>query len=107
LTDDEQDVPETGASKPPAPLDPVAVVLLEQLAALPQGKSAAPDDVARAYAELRRRPTDGRDLYRRYQRAVKEQAIFLARVGRIEILRRGEVVNPDDFKGVWRMRLKR
>ncbi|HAJ21243.1 MAG TPA: DUF3253 domain-containing protein, partial [Rhodospirillaceae bacterium] len=30
-----------------------------------------------------------------------------ARAGRIEILRRGEPVNPDDFKGVWRMRLKR
>jgi hypothetical protein len=85
----------------------VAVVLLDHLATLPQDKSAAPDDVARAYAEIRRKPSDGRDLYKRYQRAVKEQAIHLARAGRIEILRRGEPVNPDDFKGVWRMRLKR
>ena len=105
MSDDTNDAPE--APKTPAPLDPVAVVLLDHLATLPQDKSSAPDDVARAYAEIRRKPSDGRDLYKRYQRAVKEQAIHLARAGRIEILRRGEPVNPDDFKGVWRMRLKR
>ena len=93
--------------KDPAPLDPVATVILDQLSALPADKSAAPDDIARAYAEMRRKPSDGRDLYKRYRRAVKEQAIFLARIGRIEITRRGEPVHPDDFKGVWRMRLKR
>lgn len=43
---------------------------------------------------------------RREQRAVKEQAIHLARAGRIDIVRRGEPVDPDDFNGVWRMRLK-
>lgn len=89
------------------PLDPVAVTMLDHLAALEDGKTAAPDDVARAYAEIRRKPNDGRDLYRRYRQAVKEQAINLARAGRIEILRRGEVVDPNDFKGVWRIRLKR
>lgn len=89
------------------PLDPVAVTLLDHLAALPEDKSAPPDDIARAYAELRRRPNDGRDLYKRYRQAVKEQAIHLARAGRIEILRRGEVVDPNDFKGVWRIRMKR
>ena len=93
--------------KDPAPLDPVAIMILDQLAALPDDKSATPDEVARAYAEARRKPNDGRDLYKRYRRAVKEQAIHLARVGRIEILRRGEPVDPDDFKGVWRMRLKK
>lgn len=93
-------------TKPPAPLDPVALAILDHLATLPADKSATPDEAAKAYAELRRKPSDGRDLYKRYQRAIKEQAIHLARQGRIEILRRGEPVNPDDFKGVWRMRLK-
>lgn len=89
------------------PLDPVAIVILDQLAALPEDKTAAPDDIARAYAEIRRKPNDGRDLYKRYRRAVKEQAIHLARAGKIDITRRGEPVDPNDFKGVWRMRLKR
>ncbi|NMM44895.1 DUF3253 domain-containing protein [Rhodospirillaceae bacterium KN72] len=101
------DMKKETAPKDPTPLDPVAIMILDQLAALPDDKSAAPDDIARAYAEARRKPSDGRDLYKRYRRAVKEQAIHLARVGRIEILRRGEPVDPDDFKGVWRMRLKK
>lgn len=91
----------------PPPRDPVADVMLAALAALPEGKSAAPDDIARAFAETKRRPGDGRDLYKRYRQAVKEQAIHLARQGEVEILRRGVPVDPDDFKGVWRLRLKR
>lgn len=90
-----------------APLDPVALTLLDVLNGLPDGKTAAPDDVARAYAEVRRKPGDGRDLYKRYRNAVKQQAIFLARRGRIDILRKGEPVDPNDFKGVWRMRVRR
>ncbi|MEQ8440685.1 MAG: DUF3253 domain-containing protein [Alphaproteobacteria bacterium] len=88
-------------------LDPVAVYMLDALSALEEGKSAAPDDIARGFAETRRKPNDGRDLYKRYRQAVKEQAIHLARAGRVEILRRGEPVDPNDFKGVWRLRLKR
>lgn len=87
--------------------DPVAEVMLAELRALPAEKSAAPDDIARAFAESKRRPGDGRDLYKRYRQAVKEQAIHLARQGEVEILRRGVPVDPDDFKGVWRLRLKR
>lgn len=94
-------------SKEESPLDPIAETLLFHLADLPVGKSAAPDDIARLFAEKRRKPNDGRDLYKKFRQAVKEQAIHLARSGRIEILRRGEPVDPNDFKGVWRMRLKR
>lgn len=87
------------------PLDPVAVVMLSVLSSLPEGKSATPEEVARAVAETKRRPKDGPQLWRRYLMAVKQQAIFLARTGRIDILRKGVPVDPDDFKGVWRMRL--
>lgn len=88
-------------------LDPVAESILAQLQALPPGESLAPDDAARAFAETKRKPKDGRDLFTRYRQAVKQQAIHLARDGRIEILRKGEPVDPNDFKGLWRMRLKR
>lgn len=87
-------------------LDPVAEAILSELAHLPAGETLAPDDAARAFAERKRKPNDGRDLYKRYRHAVKQQAIYLARAGRIEIVRKGEAVDPDDFKGLWRMRLK-
>ena len=88
-------------------LDPVAEVLLEELEALDPGKSLGPEQAAKIYADLRRKPNDGPQLWRRYMNAIKQQAIFLARSGRIEILRKGKPVDPNDFKGVWRMRLKR
>ncbi|MEQ8602222.1 MAG: DUF3253 domain-containing protein [Marivibrio sp.] len=87
-------------------LDPVAETILAELSRLAEGETLAPDDAARAFAETKRKPNDGRDLYKRYRHAVKQQAIFLARAGRIEIVRKGEAVDPDDFKGLWRMRLK-
>ena len=37
--------------------------------------------------------------------AVKQQAIHLAKSGRIEIIRKGEPVDPRDFKGIVKMRL--
>ena len=89
------------------PLDPVAEAILSTLGAVSDDRGLAPDDIAREIAESRRKPSDGRDLYKRYRQAVKEQAIFLARQGRVEITRRGEPVDPNDFKGLWRVRLKR
>jgi len=89
------------------PLDPVAESILATLRGLPADKSIPPDDIARQIADSRRKPKDGRDLYKRYRQAVKEQVIFLARQGQVEMLRRGEPVDPNDFKGLWRVRLKR
>lgn len=97
---------ETGPD-PEDTLDPVAEIILAELKALPAGETLTPDAAARAFAETKRKPNDGRDLFKRYRRAVKQQAIHLARAGRIEIVRKGEAVDPDDFKGLWRMRLKR
>ena len=37
--------------------------------------------------------------------AVRQQMVHLARQGRIEIVRRGRPVDPNDFKGVVRLRL--
>ena len=90
--------------KPPAD-DPVATVILETLSGLAPGASISLMDAARVVADQRRRPTDGPELWRRYMNAVRQQAIHLARQGRIEITRKGQAVDPKNFKGVVRLRL--
>jgi hypothetical protein len=85
--------------------DPVAERILEALAGLASGKSISLMDAARAVADDRRRPSDGPELWRRYMNAVRQQAIHLARQGRIEITRKGAPVDPNNFKGVVRLRL--
>ena len=60
---------------------------------------------ARAFAASRAKPKDPPDLWRRYLKAVKQQMVHLARAGRIEITRKGQPVDPNDFKGVVRLRL--
>lgn len=88
-----------------APDDPVADAILALLAAGDPGQSVSLMDAARAYADIRRRPKDGPDLWRRYMNAVRQQARHLARQGRIEILRKGKPLDPNDVKGVVRLRL--
>jgi hypothetical protein len=85
--------------------DPVATTILETLAGLSEGASISLMDAAKAVAEIRRRPKDGPELWRRYMNAVRQQATHLARQGRIEIVRKGEPVEPKNFKGVVRLRL--
>jgi hypothetical protein len=85
--------------------DPVAEAILGLLEDMPPEKSISPMDAARAVAEARRRPGDGPELWRRYMNAVRQQAVHLARQGRIEITRQGEPVDPNNFKGVVRFRL--
>jgi hypothetical protein len=86
-------------------IDPVAQAIFDTLASLGPGKSASPMDVSRAYAALRAKPSDPPDVWRRYLNAVKQQMVHLARAGSIEIVRKGQPVDPNDFKGVVRLRL--
>ena len=86
-------------------IDPVATAIMDQLAAAGPDKSLSPMDVAKAYAETRRKASDPAELWRRYMMAVKQQALGLARAGQIEITRKGEPVDLTDFKGVVRLRL--
>jgi hypothetical protein len=90
---------------PEAKDDPVAQAILALLAGGAPGDTYSLMDAARAYADIRRRPRDGPELWRRYMNAVRQQAVHLARQGRIEIIRKGAPVDPDDFKGVVRLRL--
>ncbi len=89
-------------------LDPVAQAILSSLAGLEPGKSLDPQDIARTYAEGRRRPSDPPDLWRRYLPAVRQQALYLARTERVTILRKGKPVVLEDgtlppIKGVIRL----
>ena len=87
-------------------LDPVAISILTSLTDAGRGKGISPETAARAYAETRRRNSDPPDIWRRYLNAVRQQAKYLARKGRIDILRKGIPIDPNDFKGVYRLRLK-
>ncbi|ODT88659.1 DUF3253 domain-containing protein [Phenylobacterium sp. SCN 70-31] len=77
-------------------MDPVETAIFDLLAKLPAGKSVSPEEVARALDATG---------WRRELGKVRAVAIGLARSGRLVILRHGKPADPDDFKGVWRMRL--
>ena len=85
--------------------DPIAESILSYLTALGPGKSASPMDIAKAVGEARAKPKDPPEFWRRYMTSVKQQMIHLARAGRVEITRKGQKVDPNDFKGVARLRL--
>ena len=94
----------TPVSEDDPALDPVAEAILQALAASDKPALSA-ESVCQDIQKSRARPGDGPQAWRKYMRAVKQQALHLARNGRIEIVRKGKPVDPDDFKGVWRMRL--
>jgi hypothetical protein len=79
--------------------DATAAAILAAVVARGADKSICPSEVARAIA------APGED-FRRHMHAVREAARHLARSGRIEILRKGKPQDPDDFKGVIRLRIK-
>jgi hypothetical protein len=86
--------------------DPLAGEILRLVEQRGPGKSICPSEVARSFAEERRKPTDPPDLWRKYLPAVRQQAKNLARQGRISILRKGKPVDPTvPVKGVVRLSL--
>ena len=93
---------DTDSDKKPAKDDPIATAILK---ALSDGGVWSFEKVAKQIAEARRRPKDGPQLWRKYLQAVKQQAVHLARQGRIEIVRKGQVADPNDFKGIVKLRL--
>jgi hypothetical protein len=86
--------------------DPIAGEILRHVRARGPGKSVCPSEVARAFAEQRRKSTDPPDLWRSYMNPVRQQAKALARAGHIAILRKGRPVDPHaPVKGVIRLAL--
>ena len=87
-------------------LDPIAEAILTVLQSSP-GWVCAPVDVAKYLAAQRAKPSDAPDLWRKYMMGVRQQAKFLARADMIEILRKGEAVDPaKPIKGLIKLRLK-
>ncbi|HEX3887330.1 MAG TPA: DUF3253 domain-containing protein [Phenylobacterium sp.] len=74
----------------------VEAAILELLGKAAAGKSISPEEVARAVDP---------DGWRRQLLQVRSTAVGLAREGRLVITRHGKPADPEDFKGVWRMRL--
>lgn len=76
--------------------DPVETAILDLLAKVPAGKSVSPEEVARAIDP---------ESWRRTLGHVRAVARGLARQGKLVILRHNKPADPDDFKGVYRLRL--
>jgi hypothetical protein len=83
---------------------PLSQTILDLCATVGAGKTICPTDAAKFYA--RQREED--DLaWRSHLSAVRSQAVGLAREGRLVIFRKGKPVDPDDFRGVYRLGLPR
>ena len=94
---------EAGVSDKP-PKRSVRDIILE-LAGAASGGSISPNDVAKAFAEERRKPGAPAVSAHKWSRIVREEAIGLARAGEVEILRKGQTVDPKvPIKGVIRIR---
>lgn len=105
---EQDDTPGGGAPDnfDPEHLDAVARKILELLQEGGPDHTVSPDEVARAFADTRRKKSDPPDVWRRYLNAVRQQAVHLARAGRIVILRRGEPQDPHaPIKGLIRLGL--
>ena len=63
------------------------------------GRTIAPDDVARALSGSRP------DQWAPLMQPIRRAAVRLMKEGRIVILRKGKPVDPDDFRGVYRLGL--
>jgi hypothetical protein len=74
----------------------VEAAIFDLLAKVAPGKSISPEEVARAVDPAG---------WRRELAKIRPVAVGLARAGRLVILRHGKPADPDEFKGVWRMRL--
>ncbi len=70
--------------------------LLGLLSQVRDGESISPNDVAKAV---------NAEQWRRELPKVRGVIIGLARQGRLEVLRKGKPIEPEGFKGVYRVRL--
>ena len=77
-------------------MDPIEAAIFDAFDKVAPGKSISPEEVARVVDP---------EGWRRQLSKVRGVAVGLARAGRLVITRHGKPADPDDFKGVWRMRL--
>ena len=79
-----------------ARVNPVGEAILALVSQKGAGKTICPSEAARHVSE---------DKWRRLMPDVRAEAVRLARSGKISIYRKGRPVDPDDFKGVYRLGL--
>ena len=86
-------------------LDPVAELIVDMVGALDAGKSITPNEVAEEFAVRQWDPvTPPPGEWRRFLDTAKQHALFLARQGKIVILRKGKPADMDKpVKGVIRL----
>jgi len=79
-------------------------VILRLCAEIGAGKSICPSEAAKAIAL----ETGGGELaWRDWLLKVRRSAVALAHAGQLVIYRKGKPVDPDDFRGVYRLGLPR
>lgn len=78
------------------PKNPVREAILSLVEARGPGKTICPTEAAREVSE---------EKWRRALQDVRAEAVRLAKAGDIAIYRKGKPVDPDSFKGVYRLGL--
>jgi len=76
----------------------VEETLFDLLSQVRKGESISPNQVAKAIDAIN---------WRRELPKVRAVIIGLARQGRLEVLRKGKPIEPEGFKGIYRVRLPR
>ena len=75
---------------------PIEAAIFNLLSARDSGKTICPSEAAKSVDP---------EGWRRLMPQVRATAVGLARAERLQITRKGHVVDPDGFKGVYRLRL--
>ncbi|MEO0981376.1 MAG: DUF3253 domain-containing protein [Pseudomonadota bacterium] len=83
---------DAGAASP----NPVRTAILELIAARGAGKTICPTEAAKAVSEAK---------WRALLPHVRAEAVRLAQAGALAIYRKGKPVDPERFKGVYRLGL--
>lgn len=94
---------ETPHVENPFAADAVAQILIALCEAAGPGKTISPTQAAQKFAT--RREDDDASAWRSHLPKVRASAIGLARAGALAIFRKGKPVDPDDFRGVYRIGL--
>ena len=78
----------------------IETVIASLCARSPQGGTVSPIDAAKAFAEAR---GEGELGWRSHLGAIRRAAVRMALEGRLVIYRKGKIVDPTDFRGVYRL----
>ncbi|MDE3176436.1 MAG: DUF3253 domain-containing protein [Pseudomonadota bacterium] len=79
---------------------PLADTLIALCVEAGPARTVCPTDAAKAFAAARGEDALG---WRSHLQDVRRTAVKLAREGRLVIYRKGKPVDPDDFRGVYRL----